>query len=240
MNEPLSRRIVPSELATVLGDTEMQSGILAATSIGLFSLAFLLVASILRAFGIFPMELYQWSVVGLVFLAAFVMGGIIFLAWLRSRGHRERVARWAAPENKLENTAPTPAPTLPTTPNTPERMIPHNIGGRAGELAVDLIDGWLDPRDADWFAQYLANKNKWTEALLEKMPLHYTTDDKGVPLNFGKDRDKPPSPYHKLMVKCVSMEIIGNRGGPGNYTGDLLITDKAEIAKRLKTTSPPE
>lgn len=236
MNEFMPRKNSYADLATALGDGAMASGIFAATSIGLISVAILIVASLLRAFGVFPAELYQHSVIGLIFLAAFVMAGIIVLSLVKSMGHRDRVEKSAIGESKLDSAAP-PAPTPAALPPlTAPRLIPVSANGSRGVLAVDLIDGWLDPQTADWFALYLVSGFKWTENELKDREVPYSNP----PTKFGKHRSDPPSPYRKLMDKCVVMEIIVNRGGPGNDTGDLAIRDVKEIARRLKLPSPSE
>ena len=203
------------------------------------------------AFGVFTIvltfaaALFGWLLAlpfaGYLSALVFVGGGlyvfvILRAGWKRGGGVVLRVVQvaedWFDAEIRLKmsalDAAPAPTPALPTE----NRVIPHSVNGREGALALDLIDGWLDPRDADWFALYLARGNKWTETILEKMPLPYS----GVLM--GKDREN--SPYHKLMLKCVAQGVIGGRGGPGNPTGKLLLFDEKEIAQRLKLPGVPE
>ncbi len=149
----------------------------------------------------------------------FMLGGRF---WGQLKAHMEHARKLES--EKIAAARLPPAPALP--PAAENRLIPHSINGRAGELAVNLIDDWLDPRDAEWFAEYLAKGNKWTEAMLEKMPLHHTGG------TFG--RDKEGTPYRKLMDKCVAQGIIIERGGDGNFTGKLAIKEEKEIARRLK------
>lgn len=228
----------PTVEAEDLRESETRQSLTFAFAFGVFTVILTIAAALFGWLLALPYAEYLTALV-------FVAGGLyVFLilrrGWLNGREIVSRVVRvaedWASAEIDVKLAALTPAA---TPAPAPDRLLPHSVDGRVGELAVDLVDGWLDPRDADWFALYLAKGNPWAERQLKNMPLMHTTDDKGNPLLFGKDRDKPPSPYHKLMVKCVTQEIIGNRGGPGNYTGDLLIADAKEIARRLKTNTPP-
>jgi hypothetical protein len=98
-----------------------------------------------------------------------------------------------------------------------------------GEFTTDLIDGF-DPRDLDWFAKYLSNGGKWTEAALEHLPLPYSG------ARLGKA--EPSTPYSRLVGRCVDRGIIGDRGGPGNKPGILLVKDEKEIARLLRTAPP--
>lgn len=223
MNESMSRRIVPSDLATVLGDNEMQDGILAATSIGCIAAILFVVSSLLSIFGIFPMEVYRWGVVGLIFLAALVTGGIICLAWVRAQGHRKSVADWAKAENKLKDSTPpaqTPLPALPAI----ETPIAYNHYSRGGQtIPRELVNGF-DPRDLEWLARYLANGGIFTEAVMENITLPYALEPMG--------KATEGTHYHRLMRLCTETGIIVGRAA--KKSGTLAITEYPEILRRLK------
>lgn len=222
----------PTQEAEALRQSEARQSITFAAAFGVFTLVLTVAAAFFGWLLALPFAGYLSALV-------FIGGGmyvfvILRAGWKRGSGVVTRVVdvaeNWFDAEIKLKMSALIlpPAPELPLPPEN--RMIAVSASGRAGQIPLDLVDGWLDPRDADWFAEFLANGNKWTESFLEKMPLPYSG------ALFGKDRDN--SPYRKLMTKCIRFEIIGNRGGPGNYTGDLLLKDPKEIARRLKTPTP--
>lgn len=218
----------PTQEAESLRQSETRQSLTFALAFGVFTLVITVAAAV-----------FGWMLdipfAGYIAALVFTIGGLYVFFVLRAGWHRgsgvvnrvvEVAENWFDAEIKLKLAAHVLPPTPDPAPTPENRMIPHTVNGRVGELPIDLIDDWLDPRDADWFAKYLAQGNKWTETVLEKIPLPYSGQ------TIGKDRDN--SPYHHLMAKCVAQEIITGRGGPGNPSGKLAITDEKEIARRLR------
>lgn len=217
----------PTKEAEELRQSETRQSLTFALVFGVFTICLTLAAAL---FGWLLAVPFTGYLSALVFIGGGIYVFVILRAgWMRGGGVVNRVVevaeRWLDAEIELKSSARAlpPAPTLPLPPEN--RVIPHTILGRGGELALDLIDGF-DPRDLDWFAKYLANGNKWTEAALEHMPLPHSG------ILIGKDREG--APYRKLMTKCVNKSIIGGRGGPGNPSGKLAVTDEKMIARLLK------
>lgn len=94
------------------------------------------------------------------------------------------------------------------------------------EVVLPALVNGFDPRNLDWFAVYLANGNPWTEKKLEMMPLPHGGE------KIGKEGEN--TVYHNLMALCTARGIIVGRGGPGNSTGKLAVTDVNEIKRLLK------
>ena len=93
---------------------------------------------------------------------------------------------------------------------------------------MNLVHGF-DERDLAWLFLFLENGGKWTETVMENMPLPHSKE------KLGKQQGN--TPYARFMDVCTRAEIIVGRGGPGNPSGKLVVRDAHEmmlLAKRLE------
>ena len=125
---------------------------------------------------------------------------------------------------------PQTAPAYPTLPLPEEnRTVDVNRGGvTVDKLPLNLVHGF-DERDLAWLFLFLENGGKWTETVMENMPLPHSKE------KLGKQQGN--TPYARFMDVCTRAEIIVGRGGPGNPSGKLVVRDAHEmmlLAKRLE------
>ena len=195
-----------------------------------FRVAFGLIAcSFLLAFAaVFVAWSQKWDIAltvgGVVFVGgslAFVTIGATYVVSLLVEMRAADMGRaWVEHEMSAKGLPPAASPLPEPTPV----QLRVTSGERAGLIEMTQLHGF-EIDDLKWFCRYLANGNAWTEARLENMPL-----PSGVVLG----RDREGSPYRRLMGLCVSTGIISARGGNGNKTGTLAITDAGEMLERLR------
>lgn len=179
------------------------------------------------------------AVAALVFfsfgLAACAAGGyILFKTVGQTARVVERGLALLDAETKFRFAAPPalalPASTSTLPPSAETDSFVWNRGGEGEVVPKNLIAGF-DPRFMNWMVDYITGKgNRWSEAVLENMPLPY---EGGV---FGKAEGN--TPYQRLFEPSSGVltktGIIIGRGGAGNPTGKLGITDRVEIIRLLK------
>lgn len=137
---------------------------------------------------------------------------------------------WSAAERAKQAQKALPTSTSLPTSTVEPREIPVRTADRVGTVTLDYVNGF-DARDLDWFAKYLANGGRTSEAVLEK----YTLFHEGVTLGGLKDG----TPLTRLLDLCETRGILSPRDSVRRKPGQLLITDEQEIARRLKTNTPP-
>lgn len=224
-------RLIPTIEADEISATLLKRAFAFSGSIFLIGMLVLLSFLITGWVAAFPEIVLTVVAVAMIALVGVVMGGAIFYAWLRGVGHVNRVVTvWAnreEAETKLIQPAPPALPDEKAALPAAEREIPTTVGGRAVEpIPLDPLFGF-DPRDLRYLCRYLANGNKFTEAVMENMPLPFTPEQK-----LGKAQGN--TPYNRFMRLCVKTEVIVERGGPGNAPGRLVVTDPDEIYRRIK------
>jgi hypothetical protein len=117
-----------------------------------------------------------------------------------------------------------PTSTLPTLQDS-EKADPPILTSRGGGYIADESGDFLPREDARWLCEQIASRRKWTEDVLGGLTLPYS----GVKLSTGERGN-----YARIMALLVERGIITGRGGPGNKTGVLAVTDPEEMMKRLE------
>lgn len=207
-------RLQASEV-NALSEAEGKHSLLFAFAVAMATLGFMIVGTV-GAVAIVP----NWAV--WVFIGTFACGGAIamfmlILGFRRGRQHRtDFMDVWRSIMNP------------PEKPKAQEEKTQDVISINSGSLKPPEQYAGFDKEDVRSLCIAFSLGARWSEAALMDKPLPVS----GVVLTKVL--------YYKLIddvfVKCG---IIGARGGAGNQTGKLLISNPSEMMKAIKAAYPP-
>lgn len=198
------------------------------TVAGCFALGAVLSIPVMLALGwLISADVLVWN--ALMFIIPGVLGALATWAILsgldKGRDHAASVLAilkyLTEKEIELKTTA------LPTSTYLPPetRSIPVTSGERVGEL--ELVVNGFDPGVLEWFAVYLSNGNKTSEAAMEHLP---------YPVEGGEFGGlKAGTRLTRLLDLAELKQVLSVRDPIAHKPGKLLVKDKAEILKRLKS-----
>lgn len=135
-------------------------------------------------------------------------------------------------ESKVEVPA-LPTPSLPALSAPVENPIKATLAsGREVEVARNLWHGF-EPDDLLYLCQYLADGNKWTESVMERLRLPVSRELIGKAQGdtyYQRSFGVPDGVFLRAGV-------ITGRGGKGNPSGTLALADYTDIVKAVKNVA---
>lgn len=112
----------------------------------------------------------------------------------------------------------------PALPQPTQEVFPYSKPSRSPEY----IAGLFDVRDVESLCLAFSLGAAWSEAKLIDRPLPITKEPLTKTL------------YYKLLDEVLVFSgVIGFRGGPGNKTGKLIITEPEEMMAAIRKKYPP-
>lgn len=194
----------------------------------------LFLAGVVSLYGlVVPFAYTAWVVAFIIFVCAASLAVLVYHGLRSALGHAKVADRMAEQAHNAEIEAKKPAPVLPPAPAQPpastpaqESSIPTRLAsGRAVEVSRETILGF-EPDDLLWLCKYLANGGKFTESVMEHLPLPHS----GVLMG----KAQKGTPYQIFVDACLETGIIVDRGGRDHKSGMLAVTDANEMMRLLK------
>jgi hypothetical protein len=221
----MTRHVTPME-AENLGHAEIRDGGIIAASIGVLTLASLIVGTVSAA-AVLP------DLAWFVFVGIFLVGGasitavLIFALRRRSWIVNAVVEGWQDlwdAENKAKAPTPILPPALPATLPQENRVIQVTAGDRVVGVPLNPPVHGFEESDLVYLCELVAGGYKFTEENMEKLILPSSR------LPMGKAQEG--TPYSKFMQLCGDAGII--EGRKPKYSGKLVVTDPAEMMLLIK------
>lgn len=196
-----------------------------------FALAFgiLTILAVLVSIGVsmafFP-DLLQLLVVTVFGVGGATIMLVLILGFRRGRQHMSDIVetwrQWMLQEMARRKKETASVTTIRVLPQATQEVIPVTRPPKAPEL----VQGF-DMRDIESLCIAFSLGARWSEAALMDKPLPVTKMELGKTL------------YYKLIDEVfIPAGVIGGRGGPGNKTGKLEITDPDAMMAAIRAKFP--